>query len=292
MVQCLVEDQGLSKRQACRQVLLPRSTCLYTKKPRQDEELIEALTNLVSKHPAIGFWMCFYRLRLLGYRWNHKRVYRVYTSLKLNIRRRAKKRLPGRAKQELFQPTQANQVWSIDFMHDSLWDGRSYRLLNVIDDYNRQVLAIEADTSLPVLRLLRVLERLKEVHGLPKMIRVDNGPEFISQKLDHWCKENSIQLTFIQPGKPTQNAYIERMNGSLRRELLNTYVFRTLDEVREKTEEWMLDYNTNRPHKSLNYHTPMQVGRPKSYSGEDLATLKGLKSEAGNNFYCAEKAND
>ena len=145
-------------------------------------------------------------------------------------------------------------------MHDSLWDGRSYRLLNIIDDHNRQVLAIEADTSLPVLRLLRVLERLKEVHGLPKMIRVDNGPEFISQKLDHWCKDNKVQLMFIQPGKPTQNAYIERMNGSLRRELLNAYIFKTIDEVREKTEEWMLDYNTNRPHKSLNYKAPMQVG--------------------------------
>ena len=144
-------------------------------------------------------------------------------------------------------------------MHDSLWDGRSYRLLNIIDDFNRQVLAIEADTSLPVLRLLRVLERLKEVHGLPQMIRVDNGPEFISHKLDSWCKENKVQLMFIQPGKPTQNAYIERMNGSLRRELLNAYVFKTLDEVREKTEEWMLDYNTKRPHKSLNYKTPLQL---------------------------------
>jgi putative transposase len=284
----LVKELGLSERQACRQVKLPRSTCLYIKQPKQDEELIEALTGLISKHPSIGFWMSFYRLRLLGYTWNHKRVYRVYTALKLNIRRRAKKRLPARVKQELFQPTEPNQVWSIDFMHDSLWDGRSYRLLNIIDDYNRQVLAIEADTSLPVLRLLRVLERLKEVHGLPKMIRVDNGPEFISQKLDHWCKDNKVQLMFIQPGKPTQNAYIERMNGSLRRELLNAYVFKTIDEVREKTEEWMFDYNTKRPHKSLNYKTPTQVGRHKSYSDKDLA-LNGQKSEVGNNFY--EKKN-
>lgn len=185
----------------------------------------------------------------------------MYTALGLNIRRRAKKRLPARVKQELFQPKEGNQVWSIDFMHDSLWDGRSYRLLNVIDDYNRQVLAIEADTSLPVLRLLRVLERLKETHGLPRIIRVDNGPEFISQKLDHWCRENKIQLMFIQPGKPTQNAFIERMNGSLRRELLNAYIFKTLDEVREKTQEWMLDYNTKRPHKSLNYKTPLQLNQ-------------------------------
>lgn len=279
----------MTERQACKQVQLPRSTCLYIKQPKQDNEIIDALNSLISKHPSIGFWMSFYRLRLLGYEWNHKRVYRVYTALKLNIRRRAKKRLPARVKQELFQPSQANQVWSIDFMHDSLWDGRSYRLLNIIDDYNRQVLAIEADTSLPVLRLLRVLQRLKEVHGLPQMIRVDNGPEFISHKLDHWCKENKVQLTFIQPGRPTQNAYIERMNGSLRRELLNAYIFKTIDEVREKTEEWMLDYNTNRPHKSLNYKTPAQVGRNKSYSDEDLAASAGQKSEDGNNFYLEDK---
>jgi len=257
----LVEEHGLSERQACSQLKLPRSTCFYCKQPLKDEAIIDALTSLVEKHPSIGFWMSFYRLRLLGHSWNHKRVYRVYTALKLNIRRRAKKRLPARVKQQLFQPVAANQVWSIDFMHDSLWDGRSFRLLNVIDDYNRQVLAIEADTSLPVLRLIRVLERLKEVHGLPQMIRVDNGPEFISHKLDHWCRDHKIQLTFIQPGKPTQNAFIERMNGSLRRELLNAYVFKTLDEVREKTEEWMLDYNTKRPHKALNYKTPLQVSK-------------------------------
>lgn len=179
--------------------------------------------------------------------------------MKLNIRRRTKKRLPSRVKQPLFQPQTPNQVWSIDFMHDSLWDGRSYRMLNVIDDYNRQILAIETDTSLPALRLLRVLERLKEVHGTPAMIRVDNGPEFISHKLEHWCKENNIQLMFIQPGKPTQNAYIERLNGSIRKELLNAYIFKNIDEVREKAQEWMIDYNTNRPHKALNYKTPLQI---------------------------------
>lgn len=177
----------------------------------------------------------------------------------LNIRRRSKKRLPARVKQQLFQPTAINQVWSIDYMHDTLWDGRSYRLLNIIDDYNREILSIEADTSLPVLRLIRVLERLKESRGLPQMIRVDNGPEFISQKLDYWCKERKITLMFIQPGKPMQNAFIERCNGSIRRELLNAYVFKSLSEVREKADEWKTDYNTNRPHKALNYKTPFEV---------------------------------
>ncbi len=195
----------------------------------------------------------------MDFHWHHKRVYRVYTAMNLNIRRRAKKRLPARAKQQLFQPPEPNHVWSLDFMSDSLWNGKRYRLLNVIDDYNRQVLAIEADTSLPALRVVRTLERLKEDRGLPKVIRVDNGPELISNRLDAWCKDNKIELAFIQPGKPTQNAFIERLNGSLRRELLNAYIFRILSEVRDKAYDWMEDYNKNRPHKALNYKTPMEL---------------------------------
>lgn len=212
---------------------------------------------LVEQHPSIGFWQAYYRLRLAGHGWNHKRVYRIYTAMKLNIRRRARKRLPARVKQALFVPSEANQVWSIDFMHDRLWDGRAFRLLNVIDDFNRQVLWIEADTSLPAQRVIRVLERLAESRGLPPMIRVDNGPEFVSHKLDAWCKEHGVVLAYIQPGSPTQNAYAERLNRSLRRELLDAYVFRTLDEVRQKTGEWQHDYNHHRPHKSLGYRPPV-----------------------------------
>lgn len=147
----------------------------------------------------------------------------------------------------------------MDFMCDSLWDGRRFRLLNILDDYNREVLAIEADTSLPALRVIRALEHLKQHRGLPKMIRVDNGPELISDRLDTWCKNNEVQLVFIQPGKPTQNAYIERLNGSLRKEVLNAYVFRTLSEVRELTTKWKEDYNFNRPHEALNNKTPRDL---------------------------------
>jgi putative transposase len=168
--------------------------------------------------------------------------------MQMNIRRRAKKRLPARVKHALFQPEKMNQVWSIDYMSDSLWDGRKFRLLNVMDDFNREILAIEVDTCLPALRVIRVLENLKQVRGLPQMIRVDNGPEFISDKFDIWCKENKIQLVFIQPGKPTQNAFVERFNGNIRRELLNAYIFRSLGEVRQMAEEWKHDYNHVRPH--------------------------------------------
>ena len=258
MVTQMHQEHKISIRQGCKAVSLPRSTYSYQHRPKDDSDVIDALLALVDRHPSIGFWSCYFRIRNQGWQWNHKRIYRVYTMLGLNIRRRAKKRLPARAKQTLFQPEEPNQVWSLDFMHDSLWDGRSYRLLNVIDDYNRQVLHIETDTSLPALRVIRVLGQLKEARGLPKMIRVDNGPEFISQKLDQWCKEHQITLAFIQPGKPTQNAYIERLNGSMRQELLNAYVFKTLEEVQTKTQQWMHDYNHHRPHKSLGYKTPIE----------------------------------
>ena len=255
----MINEHGLSSRQACKVLNLPRSTYQYEPKLKDDSELIDQLKAMVDKHPAIGFWQSFHRIRRKGFIWNHKRVYRVYTDLKLNIRRRYRKRLPARVKQTLFRPEGINQVWSIDFMSDSLWDGRRFRLLNIIDDFNREVLAMESDTCLPTIRLIRVLEYLEEFRGLPQMIRVDNGPEFISHKLDLWCKERKINLVFIQPGKPMQNGYIERCNGNIRREFLNAYVFKTLAQVREKAEEYMYDYNYNRPHKALNYKAPAEL---------------------------------
>lgn len=249
----------ISHRQACSCVNLPRSSCFYICKKNDDSEVIDELQILIEKHAVIGFWKCYHRLRRKGFLWNHKRVYRVYTALKLNIRRRAKKRLPARVKQILSTPETINQVWSIDFMSDSLWDGRKFRVLNIVDDYNREILCIEPDLSLPAHRVVRALETLEQYRGLPNMIRVDNGPEFISEKLGEWCNEKKITLIFIQPGKPTQNAYVERFNGSMRRELLNAYIFRTLDEVREKAEEWRYDYNNHRPHKALGFKTPADL---------------------------------
>jgi putative transposase len=255
----MIEAHGVSCRQACEAVNMPRSSFSYKPVVKNDDQIIDQLRTLIDKHPAIGFWQSYYRIRREGFVWNHKKVYRVYTDLKLNIRRRYRRRLPARVKQTLFQPQAINQVWSIDFMSDSLWDGRRFRLLNIIDDFNREVLAIESDTSLPTVRLIRVLDYLKKFRGLPQMIRMDNGPEFISHKLDLWSKENKIELVFIQPGKPMQNGYIERCNGNIRRELLNAYIFKTIAEVREKSEEYMHDYNHNRPHSSLNYKTPIEL---------------------------------
>jgi putative transposase len=254
----MIQSHGVSQRQACKAVHLSSSTKRYQKRTGKDGPVITSLQGLVEKFPAIGFWQCYYRIRRSGFVWNHKRVYRIYTLLKLNLRRRARRRLPARVKQALFKPAGINEVWSVDFMADSLWNGRKFRLLNIVDDYNREVLQIETDTSLPTLRLIRCLEMLESIRGLPKMIRVDNGPEFISAQLDEWCRNKKITLVFIQPGKPMQNGYVERCNGNIRRELLNAYLFQTLDEVREKAEEWRLDYNENRPHASLGYVPPAE----------------------------------
>lgn len=254
----MMQEHQVSQRQACRAVGLAQSTLRYRHKPKQDQPIITELQELVEKHPAIGFWQCYYRIRRKGTGWNHKRIYRVYKSLKLNIRRRYRRRLPARIKQPLVHPSSINQTWSVDFMSDTLWDGRRYRLLNIVDDFNREVIHIEADTSLPTTRLIRTLEYLKEFRGLPKLLRVDNGPEFISCKLDLWCRQHQVQLLFIQPGKPMQNSYVERCNGNIRRELLNAYVFESLQQVREMAEEWRQDYNCSRPHASLGYVPPVE----------------------------------
>jgi putative transposase len=235
---------------------LPPSTYHYREKPKDDTELQDALSELVAKHPAIGFWQCYYRLYHEGRPWNHKRLYRVYRAMKLNIRRRSKKRLPERVKLPLAVPDAPNQMWSLDFMSDSLTDGRKFRLLNIIDDFNRESLAIEVDTSLPSLRVIRTLETLVHTKGKPGNIRCDNGPEFLSHKLQLWCESKQISLQYIQPGEPTQNAFVERNNGSLRNELLDAWMFTTLKEVRLMVKDWQNDYNRNRPHSALGYLSP------------------------------------
>jgi len=234
----------------------------YKKVQRDDSSLIDALNQLVQKHPSIGFWKCYYRLRRKGLACNHKKLYRVYTMLKLNIRRRTKRRIPQRIKQPLVVPQGLNKAWSMDFMTDSLVDGRRFRLLNIMDDYNRESLAIEADTSLPAARVIRVLERLVEFRGAPDSIRVDNGPEFISDRLQGWCEYHGIRLQFIQPGKPVQNALIERKNGSMRKELLDAYLFYSLEDVRVLAEQWRHDYNHERPHESLGNVPPAEYANP------------------------------
>jgi putative transposase len=213
--------------------------------------MIDALNSLIASHPQWGFWKCFDRLKLNGHAWNHKRLYRVYCGMHLNLPRRAKRRLPMRERQSLDVPAIANAIWSLDFMSDSLYCGRRFRTLNVLDEGCREALAIEVDTSLPAARVVRTLNQLKVWRGLPKAIRLDNGPELIAQELVHWCEQHAIELRYIQPGKPDQNAYIERFNRTFREEVLDAYLFNDLNEVREIAANWLRIYNEVRPHDAL-----------------------------------------
>jgi putative transposase len=153
-----------------------------------------------------------------------------------------------------------NGIWAMDFMHDSLYGGRAIRVLNVIDEANREALAIEAGTSIPATRVVRVLEQLVEMHGAPSAIRCDNGPEFTSSTFAEWCEQMKIDVRYIQPGKPDQNAYMERFNRTYRGDVLDAWLFRSVQEVQELSDQWLNDYNDNRPHDALGGIPPAQYG--------------------------------
>jgi len=194
----------------------------------------------------------------MDYRWNHKRVYRVYTLMRLNLRNKRKRRLPARVKAPLLRPIGPNITWSLDFMHDTLANGKTIRTLNIMDDFNREALSITADTSLPASRVIRELNKLIEWRGKPEKIRSDNGPEFIAGAISEWCKASGIEWEHIQPGKPTQNSLIERFNRTFRQDVLNSYLFETLSQVHKYANAWLWMYNNERPHSSLGYLTPVE----------------------------------
>jgi len=245
-------------RRACWGVGISRSGWYRPEAPRQDKdmELRRRLEEVTKRHGRWGFWKCYHWMRQHGGPWNRKRVRRVYREMGLNLPRRGKKRLPARVKQPLDVPVSAGHSWSIDSMHDTLHYGKRFRTLNVFDERVREALAIEIDSSLPAERVIHVLEQLKENMPLPKQIRVDNGQELISAKLVAWCETHQVHLHHIQPGKPTQNAYIERFNRSCRREVLHAHSFERLEQVRDITHEWMIAYNEERPHEALNHLPP------------------------------------
>ncbi|MBP2199293.1 putative transposase [Pantoea cypripedii] len=235
---------------------LSRTVFLYQPDTLRDEPVIVALTVAAERYPRYGFNKLFQILRRQGNSWNHKRVHRIYCLLKLNFRRKGKQRLPVRNPSPLATPEALNQSWSIDFMHDALVCGRRFRTFNVVDDFNREALAIEIDLNIPAQRVVRVLDRIVANRGYPLKLRMDNGPELISLTLAQWAEEHGVALEFIKPGKPTQNAFIELFNRTYRTEILDFYLFRTLNEAREITECWLTEYNSERPHESLNNLTP------------------------------------
>lgn len=256
MVEELKTEHKTGKSRACRVLQTSRSSVGY-QSIKDDRALEEALKNLCETHPREGFWKSYYRMRNDGNSVNHKRLHRVYKNLGLPLRRKVKKRLPARVKEPLTIPTQFTQSWSIDFMSDALSNGRKFRSFNVIDDYNREVLFIETDYSLKSSRVIWVLRHLVNRYGKPTKIRMDNGPEFIAKLTQEWSQTEEIEFQYIQPGKPTQNALIERFNKTFRDGVLDAYLFESIDEVREVTAVWVVDYNHQRPHDALSGLPPV-----------------------------------
>lgn len=238
-----------------------RTSYYYEAKLKDDSAIIKQLSMLAEKHPRYGFMKMYLRLKNLGFSWNKKRIYRVYCDMKLNLRVKPKKRLPSRNPAPLVQPIASNIIWSMDFMSDTLINGKKFRTFNVIDDFNREALDIEIASSITGRKVAEVLDRICYWRGYPNIIRLDNGPEFISKYLADWAYTHGVQLSFIEPGSPAQNAYIERFNRSYREEILDMYLFRNLSEVKHLTDDWLVDYNSCRPHESLNGQTPYQFAK-------------------------------
>ena len=255
------KQYAISIRVACTVFSISESTYHY--QPRlstENAEIADWLLRLTMANKRWGFGLCFMYLRnVKGYGWNHKRVYRIYRELELNLRIRPRRRLRRDKPDALSVPAAVNQVWSMDFMSDALSDGRTIRMFNVIDDYNREALGIEIDVSLPSLRVIRSLEQIIEWRGKPAAIRCDNGPEYIAQALIDWANEKKITLMYIQPGKPTQNAYIERFNRTVRHEWLDMHVFESIEQAQLLATQWLWTYNNERPHSAIGGIPPRKM---------------------------------
>ncbi len=254
-----IESGQASVKRACRLLRLSRTAFGYQPKKKAEDPIItQELLALTEENRTHGFWKLYTRLRNEGFLWNNKRVYRVYCELKLNLRKRPKKRLPKREKGMLVQPEETNQCWSLDYMSDALMNGRRFRTVNAIDDCNREGLGIKAGFSLPAERVTEFLDEIAGVRGYPHTLRLDNGPENISSVMSNWAAIHGVTIQFIQPGKPAQNGYIERFNRTYREEVLNMNLFYDMHHVQAITDEWLMKYNNKRPHESLGDLTPWQ----------------------------------
>ncbi len=273
----IIERFGLSVRKACKMIGLSRTSFCYKTVAKPDEDVIrKRLRKLAETRRRFGCPRLHVMLRREGFVINHKRTERLYRQEGLILRIRRRKKMSSLLRTEVPKPNYPNQIWSMDFMRDSLANGRAIKVLSVVDEYTRKCFRIEVDTSINGMRVTRVLSEIARLEDLPRIIVVDNGPEFVGNALDAWAYQRGVKLTFIHPGKPVENAYIESFNGRFRDECLNENWFLTLEHARGIIEKWRIDYNNERPHSSLGYLTPEEFIRQES---EKFST--GMPVEAG-----------
>ena len=258
-----IKDKGYTQRRACRLVGLEPKTYRYASMRPDDGALRQRLKELASERRRFGYWRLHLLLRREGVVLNWKKLYRLYREERLTVRKRGGRKRALGTRAPMTIPQGRNQRWSLDFVSDTLVSGRKFRMLTVVDDFSRECVAVVVDTSLSGIRVARELDQMLEMRGTPCMVVSDNGTEFTSRAILAWQEERGVEWHYIAPGKPTQNGFIESFNGKLRDECLNEHLFANLPEARRIIEEWRSDYNTLRPHTSLNGLTPNEfAARP------------------------------
>jgi len=278
MVEYLQAGYVVSARRACAVVEQTRSSHYYQSLADPQTALRVRLRDLANTRVGYGYRRLHILLQREGWQVNHKRVYRLYVQEGLVLRtKKPKRRRSVVARSAQPKPTRRNQLWSMDFVSDELGWGQRFRVLTLVDHFTRESPALEVGVGMSGRLVADVLTRLSLSHGLPDVIRVDNGPEFTSKALDQWAYENDVRLDFIRPGKPVENAYIESFNASLRKECLNAHWFQTLEEAKSKIEQWRREYNEDRPHSSLGNLTPKEYAqnlKPQGTSDTKKLTLQ------------------
>jgi len=272
-VKVLMIEHRFGITRACGLVSISRSLYRYVSRRGDASPLKQRIGDIAAAKRRYGYRRVYVRLRREGWAVNRKRVYRLYREMGLAVRRRKRKRIGIVERRPLPKPSLANQSWSMDFVSDGLANGRRLRCLTVVDDCTRECLAIEVDTSITGTRVKAVMERLADLRGLPRSITVDHGPEFEGQVLDAWAYAANVQLAFIRPGKPNENAYIESFNGKFRDECLNEHWFISMAHARQVIEAWRIEYNTERTHSSLDDLTPEEFAMKLSKQGQQSVSL-------------------
>lgn len=258
----MLDEYKVSQKRACRVIMLQRASWYYRSRKDEQAALRMRIKEIAAVRIRYGYLRIHVLLKREGWKINHKRVYRLYREEGLNLRaKRPRKRVSATPRIGRSVITEMNQCWSMDFVSDTLFDGRRFRALTIVDNFSRECLGIKADQGITGEHVVGLLERICFSRGAPGMIRVDNGPEFISKALDKWAYENTVTLDFSRPGKPTDNAFIESFNGSFRDECLNVNWFQSLGDARAKIETWRKEYNEFRPHSSLGDLTPRDFAR-------------------------------